>query len=215
MSGSVDPTLHTAALAAVEAVLNRALRLSPGGTEALAGLDGKVFALHCTAPQLDAYLQPTANGVRLMGAWQGDVTTSLRGPAAEFTALATADDPAAALINGGLELHGDSSSLIELQKIIAGLDPDWEAPLVDTLGDVAGHQLAEMLRGGFRWGRQAGQGLTRQLSDFIREEARLTPPRLELEDFYRDVQDLNLRVERLGSRIARLRRRIGEHKDKA
>lgn len=215
MSDGIDPALRTAALAAVEALLNRALHLSPGGREALAGLEGEVFALHCSAPRLDAYLQPASDGVRLMSTWDGEVTTSLRGEAAEFSALATADDPAAALINGGLELHGDSAALIELQKIIAGLDPDWEAPLVDTLGDVAGHQLAGLLRGGFSWGRQAGEGLARQLSEFIQEEARLTPPRLELEDFYRDVQDLGLRVERLDSRIARLRRRIRDYRDRA
>ena len=75
---------------------------------------------------------------------------------------------------------------------------DWEAPLVDTLGDVAGHQLAQMLRDAFSWGRQASAGLSRQLEEFIHEEARLTPPRLELEDFYRDVQELGLQVERLG-----------------
>ncbi|MFV8819068.1 ubiquinone biosynthesis accessory factor UbiJ [Haliea sp. E17] len=215
MSAQIDPTLHTAALAAVEALLNRALQLSPGGSQALAALEGQVFALHCTAPQLDAFLQPAASGVRLMGAWEGDVTTSLRGEASEFAALATADDPAAALINGGLELRGDSAALIELQKIIAGLDPDWEAPLVNTLGDVAGHQVAQMLRGGFRWGRQAGAGLSRQLAEFIQEEARLTPPRLELEDFYRDVQDLCLRVDRLNSRIARLRRKTSDYKDRS
>ncbi len=214
MSATVDPALQTAALAAVESLLNRALALSPGGCEALAPFEDKVFALHCTAPQLDAYLLPSAGGVRVLGAWDGEVNTSLRGEAAEFSALATAEDPAAALINGGLELHGDSAALIELQKVISGLEPDWEAPLVNALGDVAGHQLAELLRGAFGWGRQAGEGLTRQLSEFIQEEARLTPPRLELEDFYREVQDLGLRVERLDSRIARLRRRIDEYKDR-
>ena len=94
------------------------------------------------------------------------------------------------------------------RAIWASLDMDWEAPLVDTLGDVAGHQLAQILRATIGWGSQASSSLSRQLGEFIHEEARLTPPRLELEDFYRDVQDLGQRVERLQSRTERLRRRL-------
>ena len=112
------------------------------------------------------------------------------------------------VINGALALQGDSAPLLELQHIIASLDMDWEAPLVDTLGDVAGHQLAQTLRSLAGWGNQASRSLARQLEEFIHEEARLTPPRLELEDFYRDVQDLGMRVERLQSLVARFRRRL-------
>jgi ubiquinone biosynthesis protein UbiJ len=128
--------------------------------------------------------------------------------ASDFTELATAPDPTAALINGRLELRGDSAARIELQKIITGLDIDWEAPLVEALGDVAGHQLAQMLRAVHGWGRQASSSLGRQLEEFIHEEARLSPSRLELEDFYRDVQQLGLQVERLQSRSQRLRKRL-------
>ena len=208
MSSGINPTLHTAALAALEAALNKALQLDPTTAAALAQLQDCVFALHCTAPAVEVYLQPTASGIRLMGIHEGPVTTSVRGQASDFAALATATDPAAALINGALELRGDSAPLIELQKALSGLDMDWEAPLVDSLGDVTGHQVAQGLRAAVNWGSQASSSLTRQLDEFIHEEARLTPPQLELEDFYRDVQELELRVERLQSRAQRMRRRV-------
>lgn len=213
MPGDINPTIHTTALAALEAAVNRALGLSAGSASALALLDGCVFALHCTSPTIDVYLEPTEDGVRLMGIYDGPVTTSIRGEASDFTELATSSDPAATLINGNLELVGDSAPLIELQKTLSRLDVDWEAPLVDTLGDVAGHQVAEILRGAFRWGKQAGGSLSRQLEEFIHEEARLSPPRLELEDFYRDVQELGMRVERLQSRARRLRKKLREMAD--
>ena len=208
MAAAIDPALHTAALATLERVVNQALELSPGSAAALAGLADKVFALHCTTPPLDTYLQPGDGSIRLMGFYDGPVITSVRGSASDFAELATAKDPTAALINGELEISGDSAPLIELQKIIARLEIDWEAPLVDALGDVAGHQLAELLRGAYRWGRQASSGLGRQLEEFIHEEARLSPPRLELEDFFTDVRQLGLQVERLESRTQRLRKRI-------
>ncbi len=214
MAGDINPTLHTAGLAAAEAAMNRALELAPAGRAALAELEDCVFALHCTAPQLDVFLQPGSGSIRLMGIYDGPVTTSILGQASDFAELATANDPAAALINGNLELHGDSAPLIELQRTLAHLDVDWEAPLVDALGDVAGHQLATLLKGAFSWGRQASAGLARQLEEFIHEEARLTPPRLELEDFYREVHELQMQVERIELRTARLRKRLHEKADK-
>ena len=208
MATVIDPALHTAVFAALERVINRALKLAPANRRELDSLADCVFALQCTAPEVEVYLQPGNGRLRLMGYYDGAVTTSVRGTASDFAELATAADPTAALINGRLELNGDSAPLIELQKIISTLDIDWEAPLVEVLGDVAGHQLAQFLRGAYSWGRQASSGLGRQLEEFIHEEARLCPPRLELEDFYRDVQQLGLQVDRLQSRAQRLRKRL-------
>jgi ubiquinone biosynthesis accessory factor UbiJ len=208
MGDTVDPVLHTAAVAALEVALNRALALSPHSKVALAQLEDCVFALHCTSPALVVYLHPGEQGVRLTGAHQGPVTTRIKGAAADFTELATSRDPTATLINGGLELEGDSGPLLELQRIVTALDVDWEAPLVDALGDVAGHQLAQLLRHTFSWGKHAAASLARQLEEFIHEEARLSPPRLEVEDFYRDIRELGLRVDRLQSRTERLRQRL-------
>lgn len=205
---SIDPALQTAALAALEAALNHALSLAPKALELLQPQHGNVFALHCTAPSVSAFLHITETGVRLAGIHEGSVTTSITGAAADFQELATSSDPTATLINGGLELEGDSAPLIELQKILSGLDMDWEAPLVDTLGDVAGHQIAALLRHAFSWGQQASRSLQRQLGEFIHEEARLCPPALELEDFYTDVKSLVQRVERAMSRADRLQARI-------
>lgn len=210
MSRTIDPALQTAALAALEGALNHAVRLAPSTLDELGQLEDRVFALHCTAPTVNAYLHIANGGLRLTGIYEGPVTTSITGEAADFSALATSEDPTATLINGGLELEGDSAPLIELQKILSRLDMDWESPLVDSLGDVAGHQIAQMLRHVFSWGKQASQSLNRQVSEFIHEEARLCPPRLELEDFYSDVNTLVQQVDRLQSRTDRLRKRLNE-----
>jgi ubiquinone biosynthesis protein UbiJ len=200
----VNPTLHTAAIAALEQALNRALQLDPRSPQQLATLEGKVFQLRCTSPELELFLCPDASGIKLMGHWEADVTTAISGQARDFANLATATDPAAALINGNLALSGDSAPLIELQSILNGLDMDWEAPLVANLGDVVGHQLAQGLRGLFGWGQQASSSFVRQLDEFIHEEARLAPPRQEVEDFYQDLEQLNLRVDRLQARLRKL-----------
>jgi ubiquinone biosynthesis protein UbiJ len=200
----ISPTVHTAGVSALELALNRALELDPAASRKLDTLQGQIFLLRCTSPELDFYLQPESGRISLMGYWDGEITTAITGQASDFAELAGAVDPTAALINGNLALEGDSASLIEFQKILSSLDMDWEAPLVRTFGDVAGHQLAQGLRGLFSWGRQASSGFSRQLEEFIVEEARLTPSRQEVEDFYQDLEDLKLRVDRMTAKLKKL-----------
>lgn len=203
------PTLHTAGLAAAEAAVNAALRLSPHSLEALKALEGRVIALECTRPAITLYLHSKASGeLSLRGVHDSPVSTRVIGSAEDFRLLAQAADPAAALINGGIVLDGNSSTLIDMQRVFNGLEIDWEAPLVAGLGDVAGHQLASMLSAAFNWSRQASGNLRRQLEEFAIEEARLAPPKLALEHFYADVQQISERSERLAQRLERLRLRI-------
>ena len=81
---------------------------------------------------------------------------------------------------------------------------DWDAPFVDLLGDVAGHQIAEGLRRLFRWGEGARASLKRQVSEYLLEEGRLTPPKPELEHFYDAVQSVAMRVERAQNQVEKL-----------
>ena len=209
MSDIRNPALHTAGLAAAEAAANAALRLSPHSVLALAELADQVIALECTRPALTVYLHADGEGgLHLRGVHDGPVATRVTGSAEDFAELARAEDPAAALINGGLRLEGNSGPLMAMQRIFNDLDIDWEAPLVAGLGDVAGHQLATMLGAALQWTRTAGTNLERQLREFATEEARLAPSRLALEHFYEDVQRLSEREERLTQRIERLRRRV-------
>ena len=201
-------TLHTAAIAGLEQVINKALQLDPSTQHKLLALQGHVFLLHCSAPELKLYLIPGDQEVRLCGFYEGDADTTLSGSAREFAKLATASDPASALINGDLELHGDSQALIKLQKTLKQLDVDWEAPLADIFGDVIGHQLGQGLRQGFRFGLQALQGIKRQFDDYIVEESGVVPPRWQADRFFDDVDQLSMRTERLTAQLNKLRNHL-------
>jgi ubiquinone biosynthesis protein UbiJ len=142
--------------------------------------------------------------VRLLNHCEEKPTAFVRGSIEDFTALIASDDPAATLINSGIELQGSSASLIHLQQVISGMDIDWEAPLVERLGDVMGHQIAEALRSVFSWSEGARKSLKRQLSEYLLEEGRLTPPKLELEHFFEGVQTLSMQVERAQAKVERL-----------
>lgn len=203
----ISNTLHTAAIGGLETLINAALQLDPATLAQLQAFQGHVFQLHCTAPQLDLYLIPGDGEMRLCGWYEGKADTTLTGSAQEFAKLVTAADPASALINGELELHGDSQALISLQKTLQQLDIDWEAPLANIFGDVISHQMGRSIRQGLRFGWQALQGVKRQLDDYIVEESDLVPPRWQAEQLFNDIDQLAMRTERLQAQLEKYKLR--------
>ena len=200
-----DPVLLSAALAAAERALNQAIALAPTSHQELDALSGTLLGIEITSLDLTLYIDiVSGTEVQLMMHCERATDAFVRGSMEDFAALAASDDPAATLINGGIELEGRSTSLINLQQIISKMDVDWEAPLVEVLGDVTGHQLAQTLRRFFRWSEGARASLKRQLSEYLLEEGRLTPPKAELEFFYDSVQSLSMRVERAQQQVEKL-----------
>lgn len=213
MAGGHDPAVITAVLAAVEVTLNRTLELDPSGARELAEMAGTAIAIECLSPSIEIYIAIEPEGrVALASYRENPVVSRVRGTLEDLLGMAGADDPAAALINSDLEIVGSTAPLVALQGIVGKLQPDWEAPLVATLGDVAGHQLAEALRRGFRWTKNSSASLQRQLSEFILEEGRLSPPLAEQEALFEDIENLVLRVDRLESRMKRIARRLAQAK---
>lgn len=203
-----DPALQTAALSSLEFVINKALELDPGSSARLAEMQDVTLKIECTAPAFCAYVQPGAQGLRLKSWYDSKPDSGISGTLSELTRLLQAQDKASALVNGAFQISGDSAPLLQLQEILAQLDIDWEQPIARVLGNVAGHQVGKFVRGSLAWGRHASASLQRNIEEFIHEEARLLPPRLELENFYADVSSLNLRVDRLAARVRKARRQL-------
>lgn len=201
-------TLNAAALAALERAINGALTLDRLGAARIAALQGQVFAIHCSVPAFDVFVIPADAGVRLLGYHEGRPSCSVSGAASDFVALLGASDKASTLVNGALRIAGDSAPLLELQKALTGLDLDWEQRLSVLLGDIPAHQIGRAVRGSVRWGRGTHDSMLRHVEEFIHEEARLAPPRLEVEDFFGDLRALAQGSDRLQAGTRRLARRI-------
>ena len=201
----IDPALQVAILGAIETALAQALQYAPQTRAELGKLSGNSIHIRVVQPALETTLL-LAERPELRSVYEDKASASIEGKLSDFLQVATAEDPAIALINGELKIRGDTRLLQQVQTLVAELDLDWEAPISAVAGDVVGHQIGKGLRAFFRWGQHSRLALERQLSEYILEEARLTPSPLELEDFYRDLRHLQQRLDRCEARLKRLKR---------
>lgn len=208
----MDPALATAALAALETAVNRALELDQATCAALAELDGRVFHVELTSPDMDIYLLPTAEGIALRSVYEGVVDTHVRGSISDFVELLAASDAPSALINGEIRLTGDSAPLLRLQAILHELDPDLEAPLARLIGDVPAHEIGRLARASRRGAAHALRSLARQGREYIVEEAELVVPRPRVDALLDDIDEVAAATDRLAARVERLRVRIARQR---
>ena len=208
-----DPALLSAALAGAELALNQTIALTPTSHQELEALSGTLLGIDITSLNLTLFVEIiSGTELALLANCERRPDAFVRGTVEDFAALVASDDPAATLINSGIELEGSSNKLITLQQIVSKMDVDWEASLVDALGDVIGHQLAQALRAMFRWSESASASLKRQLSEYLLEEGKLTPSKAELEHFYDSVQSLSMRVERAQNQVVKLLARAASNR---
>lgn len=195
-------TLTLAALASVEKAVNAALRYDPATRLGLQRLEGKVLALHITAPEFHCFLMPLDDELRVMAQWDGDVHTRITGSALALAQLAQTDTPH--LKDSGVTVMGDLSLLAELQQLVKHLDIDWEEILTHFTGDLVGHQTAQMIRAKFGWARQRASSAQRLTREFLTEEMRALPTQVELQQFYAQVDEIRLAVDRAAARVEKI-----------
>ncbi|MBK8186784.1 MAG: SCP2 sterol-binding domain-containing protein [Cellvibrio sp.] len=194
--------LTSAGLVAAEKCINKSLQYDPATQNALTACEGKILSLQITAPAIKIAVLIQEKSIRLMSQWDGEVDTQLSG---SMIALAQiAQTPVHNLKDSGVTVMGDLQFLAHLQKIVQQLDIDWEEMLTQIFGDLIGHQMAQTLRSKINWTQNRAKTAQRLASEFVTEELQAIPSTIELKEFYRQVDELRLAVDRLGARFNNL-----------
>lgn len=205
LSNNPLDTVKTSALMAVEASINTALEYDPATQQAIGELTGKVLAIDCTLPPLKFYAIHGDNTIHLMGQYEGEPDTTLRGSALALASLAIDGQDRVSFFDTGVEVRGDHDLLRQIKKILKNLEVDWEAALSQLIGDVPAHLIGESLRTSARWQKELAERASHAAAEFSQEEVRLTPSRHEVDAFNSEVKHLANDVERLSARINKLK----------
>jgi ubiquinone biosynthesis protein UbiJ len=192
-------------LSGLETLLNRYVGLDPEARTRFARLHGRVVGLHLTGIELTLYLVADETGnLQVVGTLEGEPDCMLHGSPLDLVRAGDAAEGPRELFSGRVRVEGDTELANRFGRLLAGLDIDWEEQLARLTGDVIAHQVGRAARASRRYLDERGSTLERNLNEYLTEEARLVPPRLEFEAWARDVDTLRDDAERLAARIDRL-----------
>lgn len=199
-------------IATIEIAGNRVLSLDDNVMQRCTELQGYCIAVTFSDLEQSFYCHPGSWGIRLSRnppAKPADAT--IAGRIMALISMALEEDSISTSIREQLSFEGNVGIAQQMQKIITELDIDWEEVLSEYTGDVFAFQIHQKSRQAAGLLRQGLQSLMQTNSEFLREEARLTPTQPEFDDFQQQLNSLRQDVDRAE---ARLRQLLNQIKDK-
>jgi len=188
------------------AALNRNVAESPRAQALVRQLEGRVMSLTVEGTPLAFFFRAADGQLVISPRHEGAVDASLAGTPLALLALA---GPRAEgkLRSGGVRIEGDAEVAQKFRDLLEQAQPDFEEELARVLGDVAARRIANVARDVLDWGRKAAGSFTGSVVEFLQEEGRDVPTRVEVDEFLEGVDRLRDDVERLEARLARLESR--------
>jgi ubiquinone biosynthesis accessory factor UbiJ len=192
----------------VEQALNRQIAGSGRARAMLAGLAGRSLELRFRATPLRVRIAAAGEALSVGPAAGEAADAVIEGTPLSFLALA-AGDAAKSIRAGGMDVSGDAEVAEGFRRLLEAARPDLEEELSRFTGDAAAHWIAGFAREAAGFGRRAGDSLARSLSEYLTEESRDVPVRLEVEEFLDGVDRLREAADRLEARVAAAERARG------
>lgn len=198
-------------LTPLESVLNRNIAASSAARKLCRQLEGKTLAMHLTGVPLN--IQFRSDGERMsLDTAQGEANATLSGSPLSFMRLA-GPSPESALRSGAVHIEGDAEVAQAFSELLKHARPDLEEELSRVIGDVAAHQIGNFARSALAFGRRASDTFTRNVAEYLQEEGRDLPTRVEADEFIAGVDAIRDDVDRLEARLALLEARRSPAKD--
>ena len=210
-SAAANRVVETSAAHAfgMESVLNRCIRDSSRAGEVLRSLDGRSLAVRVEGLGIELRLDAARNflAVRVASApAECRATACVEGTPPDLLGLLR-HSGAEGFRASRVRLAGDAQTAEAFAELLRHARPDIEEALAGMMGDMAAHEIAATARRTGAWTRRAGSATVMNVSEFLQEEARQLPPRVEVDAFSCEVERLRDDVERAAQRLDRLRAR--------
>ncbi|MDJ0834116.1 MAG: SCP2 sterol-binding domain-containing protein [Gammaproteobacteria bacterium] len=184
---------------------NRLLGMDPNVLKHCGELQGHIIAIELTDLDQTIYCHPGSWGLRLSlqtPAKPADAT--IKGRLMGLINLSLQQDKVSTSIQERVEISGNASVAQKFQKILTELDIDWEEQLSGFTGDVMAFRIMQGLRNTEQWVRDSFDSLSLSGREYLQEEARHLPTKVEFERFKQNVTDTRHDVDRLESRLNQL-----------
>lgn len=209
LSATVFDSIQNTLIAAAEIGGNHLLAFDDTALESCREMQGHCIAIEITDLDFQLYCHPGDWGIRLSrNPPPRDVDATISGHLLALANLAAQNDKVSTSIQERIGFHGDVALAQTLHKLLANLDIDWEEALAQQCGDVLAFQIRQRARNFGAWIQQSADSLLQTSSEYLREEARLTPNPVEFDAFQSQLTELKHDVARAEARLQQILEKI-------
>jgi len=189
-------------------IINSALAHDEVSLRALGELSGTKVQIISHSPQFTIYLKIYADQITLSNEGDIEQTITLSGSLVALVSGLFDADEISTLYGTGITANGDTGVLKKLNKLMTGLNIDWEAAIGKLIGPMPAHLVTNAvskIRPAISKNRRR---ICEIAIEVAQEEFRLTPTKVEFDNFSEEIQLLSSRVDRLEAHFNSTRRTL-------
>ncbi len=188
----------------LEAALNTYLGLDVEIAGRLNAISGRLILLEIVGLGVTLLVRVLNTKVQVSEQLVFEPDVIIRGSPLALVRLGLAADMPSAVMRQDVEIRGDVEVGRVFRDVLAGIEIDWEELLARRVGDIPAHQIGNAVRMLIAALSGIADRLRMDFSEYLQEEARVIPTRIEVEQFMDDVDSLRADLDRLEARLVRL-----------
>ena len=198
------PTINLLTAELLEKIIGYVLQLDEEAAQKLQALNGKCICIKLTDLQQQFIFEIENNAIQVASQSEKKHHVTMAGTSFAFFNLSLSDTGSDTVFKGEIHFEGEISSAQKFQQFWQSIDIDWEEHIAKYTGDIVAHQCGRFARQAHAYMKNLFITSQQNFSEYIKEEARLTPDPCEIETFYDDLDDLKSDLSRLELRVQAL-----------
>ncbi|WP_131795659.1 ubiquinone biosynthesis accessory factor UbiJ [Fluoribacter gormanii] len=192
-------------LKALQIAINKAAKLDEQMPARLNAFDNKTLEIIISPLNVNFFIHFKDGEIVLLDCYDREADTVIHSNPLGLIRLSLLPaSKARSLFNDKIRITGDTELGQQVKKLFDEMDIDWEGHLAHFTGDVVAHQIGSFVRKGMAFKKKLDESLQQNVSEYLQEELRVMPTKYELEDFFAEVDELSLSVERLQAHVNQL-----------
>ncbi|WP_454781449.1 ubiquinone biosynthesis accessory factor UbiJ [Legionella sp. WA2022007384] len=199
-------------LKALQIAINKAAKLDEQMPAKLKALDNKTLEIIISPLNVNFFIHFKDGEIVLLDCYDSEADTVIHSNPLGLIRLSLLPaSKARSLFNDKIRMTGDTELGQHVKKLFDEMDIDWEGHLAHFTGDVVAHQIGSFVRKGMAFKKKVDDSFHQNVTEYLQEELRVMPTKYELEDFFVEVDELSLSVERLQAHVNQLISRYEIH----
>jgi len=198
--------------------LKKYLDSDPEIAAKLSKFEGQCLLVHLTDIEKEILVTPVQAGIEVCehivdeevldasepGNIETGITTTIHSNIVSLARMGLGAEYQSMLNSGALKIEGDVEFANQLRSIFMQVDIDWEEVASKYVGDSVAYQVGLFVNKFKNYKKRSVDNFRLDVSEFLQEESRIVPTKVELDRFMSGVDDLDANVQRLEARIQRL-----------
>lgn len=199
--------MTTIFLNGLEKSINAYLRLDPASEKRLASLADAIITVELLPLHYIFQLAATPSGIKLYSGELLPANCKISGTPLQMLSVAINKTDRHSFFADDLKIEGDAAISQQIIELFDEMTIDWEELLSQKIGDTSAHHLSRAFTSLKNFISETKERFCDDINEYIHEESDLFPPKEALTDFYNDIDQLRMDIDRLEARILQLKNR--------